>query len=182
MKPWPHVKPHETVKVGWRNIVHKTFMRPDGIEADYATIGKIGSAAPAIIALTTDNQVIVAEQFRPGPERIFLELPGGALEAGETEQQAVERELLEETGYKVGSITFLGNVYKDAYTNTVWHYYLARDCVDTGSQQLDDGEFVTTKLISIDELIDNAKSGMMSDTSAVLLAYEELQKIKSEEL
>ena len=54
----------------------------------------------AVFALTTSNQVILARQFRPGPNAVLDELPGGAIEGGETPEQAGERELLEETGYR----------------------------------------------------------------------------------
>jgi ADP-ribose pyrophosphatase len=177
MDSWPKVGDDEVIKVGWRRLVKKTFIDESGAKVEYMTQGLIGKNAAAVIALTSDNQVIIAEQFRPGPEKIMQELPGGGVEAGEDEKQAVARELLEETGYQAGEIEFLGVVLKDAYTNTQWHFYFARDCVDTGQQHLDDGEFVRVKLISIDQLFENAKNAQMTDVSAVYLAYEKLKAI-----
>ncbi|MDX2775860.1 hypothetical protein PV379_00620 [Streptomyces caniscabiei] len=75
-------------------------------------------------------------------------------------------------------VTFLGSVYKDAYTNTMWYFYLARDCRNPHTQELDDGEFVNIKEITIDELFDNARSGRMTDVSAVFLAYEALKEVQ----
>lgn len=182
MDKWPNVGDNEVVKIGWRRLVKKTFTDPNGAEVEYMTQGLVGGTAAAVIALTPDNKVIIAEQFRPGPEKIMQELPGGSVDGDEDEKQAVARELLEETGYQAGKVEFLGVVYKDAYTNTQWHFYFARDCIDTGKQHLDDGEFVNVKLISIDQLFKNAKSGVMTDVSAVHLAYEKLKAIKDEVL
>jgi len=49
---------------------------------------------------TKNNEVILAKQFRPGPNEVLLELPGRGIYKEETPEQAIERELLEEAGYK----------------------------------------------------------------------------------
>ena len=181
MKVWPKIKDDVETRVGWRTIVTKTFEQPDGEPVTYATKDAIGKVACAIIALTPDNQVVVAEQFRPGPEKILEELPGGGAEGDENFQDVALRELKEETGYEVkGAVEYLGKIYKDAYTNTEWHFFLGRDAEDSGVQTLDEGEFVDVKLISIDQLFDNARNGRMTDTEAVFLAFEMLNDIKEE--
>lgn len=175
MEAWPRLKPDEEIKVGWRILVRKTFEQPDGRPAEYVTKDAMDKVAVAIIALTKDNQVVIAEQFRPGPEKIFHELPGGGAEQGEDYQAAVLRELHEETGYVSDDVMYLGKVYKDAYTNMTWHFYLAKNSHQAHDQKLDDGEFVNVKLISIDQLFENARTAQMTDTEAVFLAYEELK-------
>jgi ADP-ribose pyrophosphatase len=180
MKPWKRIEPTKVDKIGWRTIVTKTFEMPDGQVAEFQTIGGEGRHCIAAIALTPDNQVIVARQFRPGPEKIFDELPGGGVEALDTDYEtAARRELLEETGYEAGVIDFLGDVYKDANTNTTWHYFVARDCTPHArGQQLDDNEHVEVRLITIDQFLKNARNGRMTDIGAVFLAYERLLKLK----
>lgn len=179
MDIWKHAAPMETIKVGWRTLTRKTFLDPAGEQQEYVTMGKMGQINIATIALTPDNQVVIAEQFRPGPELIMMELPGGGHNEGEDIEAAARRELHEETGYVAGSMEYLGKVYKDAYTNAVWHFYLARGCVMDGEQHTDPGEFVTVKTISISELFENARTGKMTDTEAVFLANDTLQKLIS---
>lgn len=180
MNEWPRVGEPEETKVGWRWLTRKVFIDPTGVEREYYTMAKIGTICIATIALTADNTVIVAEQFRPGPEKIFEELPGGGHDAGEEIEVAARRELHEETGYTAGSMEHLGKIYKDAYSNGEWHYFLARGCIKDGEQHTDDGEFISVKEISIEQLFENARNSRMTDTEAVFLAYEKLREIQNE--
>jgi ADP-ribose pyrophosphatase len=178
MQVWKRTQPDEVIKVGWRTLVRKTFERPDGKPAEYVTKEALGARCGAVIALTKDNKVVVAEQFRPGPEKVLQELPGGGINLNEDPEQAVMRELQEETGYASTEIEKLGVVHNDAYTNASWYFFLARDCELVHEQKLDEGEFVDVKLITIDELFHNARNERMTDVSAIFLAYDQLMQIQ----
>ena len=178
MKPWPHTIEPEQTKIGWRWLVRKVFTDPAGSEQEYYTMERLGTIHVATIALTVDNTVLVAEQFRPGPEKIFEELPGGGHDSGEEPEAAARRELHEETGYTPGSMEHLGVIYKDGYSNAETHYFLARDCVKDAEQHTDDGEFINVKEISIKQLLDNAYGARMSDVGWVFLAYDKLRELE----
>ena len=53
-----------------------------------------------ILPITSDNEVVFVEQYRPGTNSITLELPGGMIDKGETPLKSAKRELEEETGIK----------------------------------------------------------------------------------
>ncbi len=179
MKPWKRIEPTIVSKIGWCTIVSKNFILPNGKTHHYQISGREGRQAAGVVALTSDKKVIVAQQFRPGPEDFFDEIPGGRVEEGEALEIAVRRELLEETGYEAGEIKYLGSTPQDAYGNATHHYFLATKCVPhKDGQNLDDTEFIEVKLISIDQLIDNAKRGRMTDPAAIMMAYDELIKLK----
>jgi ADP-ribose pyrophosphatase YjhB (NUDIX family) len=63
--------------------------------------------------------------MRPDGEFVFWALPGGEIEAGETEIEAAEREVREELGLK---LTVAGPVYCDS--NQFWHQGEMQDNVD----------------------------------------------------
>lgn len=177
MKPWKRIEPTIKHKLGYKNLVTKIFVLPDGQVQEYTTVNSEHSHCIATIALTPDNQVIVARQFRVGPQKVLDELPGGGVEEHDDGYElAARRELQEETGYTAKTMEFLGDVYKDAYTNTTWHFYLATGCtLHKDGQRLDETEHIEVHLISINQLLDNAKNARMTDTEAVLLAYDHLQ-------
>ena len=177
MKPWKRIEPTVHTKVGHRLVITKLF-EFNGKVHDFQTYETEGQEFAAVIAITKDNKAIVTEQFRAGPEKIMYEPAGGFVDEGESPETAASRELTEETGYKAGSMKYLGKVYKDAYSNGVWHYFLATDCEETGDGQfLEETEQATLKLISIKELIDNAKNARMTDMEGVMLALDDLKDL-----
>jgi len=169
------------VPAGFRTFVSKKYRLPNGHEATYDIYDREGTVNTAVIALTKEGKVIVARQFRPGPEAIMEEIPGGVLGEGEAPEVGAKRELLEETGFTTDMpLESLGRVPRDAYSNAFHHYFLARNCMPAGNQKLDDGEYVEVTQISIADLIDNARKGRMTDPAAVLLALDKLNEIKKE--
>ncbi|HEU5121460.1 MAG TPA: NUDIX hydrolase, partial [Candidatus Saccharimonadales bacterium] len=180
MQPWNRIEPTVITKIDYQNVVVKTFELPDKKFVTRAIFGNEGTRAAGVIAITRDKKVVVTRQFRPGPEKLMDELPGGFVDKDEEPEAAALRELLEETGYIPGAMKFIGSFHRDAYLSGEWFYYLATDCVLTSEQALEHDEFIEVRLISIKEFIENAKHNGMTDTSAVLAAYEDLSALSKE--
>ena len=78
-----------------------------------------------VLALTADRHVLLVRQFRPAIGVETLEFPGGLVDAGETPEQAVGRELLEETGFTADRMELLGTLRTDTgrLTNRLWCFF-----------------------------------------------------------
>ena len=88
--------------------------------------------AVAVIALNEDNNVLLIRQFRPGANKILIEIPAGTLEAGEDIESCAVREMQEETGYRPNHMEYLGGWYvAPGYTTEYLHLYLARDLTES---------------------------------------------------
>lgn len=59
----------------------------------------VESDAVCILAMTTDQKIILIRQFRPVVSEYTLELPAGYVDDGEDIVTCAKRELYEETGY-----------------------------------------------------------------------------------
>lgn len=74
---------------------------------------KMGNSVSAIIKDTVKNKYIFVSQYRAGAEGLMVEIVAGKIDAGEKPKEAIRREIMEETGYKVDYIDHL----KDFYTS-----------------------------------------------------------------
>ena len=127
----------------------------DGTEGNYI----IMNASDWVIVIPKGHSeqgdtFLMVKQWRHGEKALSVEFPGGVIDAGESPEAAARRELEEETGYKAGKLTKLGssNPNPALFSNHV-HFFLAEDLTPTGTQHLDDDEFINYMELPINEVI-----------------------------
>ena len=107
------------------------------------------------VAITEDNKVLMVHQYRHAAEIVSLEIPGGVIDPGEEPQQAMRRELLEETGYQFDDFELLSVVYANPSTaNNHTYCYLARGGKKVQDQHLDEQEDIVVEEFTIAEVKD----------------------------
>lgn len=169
---WEVIGSQYAIDSAYYRVRRDTVRLPDGtIYADYFVNEAAGWAT--IFSLTADGKIILVRQYKHGIGRIVLELPAGKIEEGETPEEAIRRELEEETGYQVGDITFMGKLIVDPSNSTgsVWIYF-AEGAKPTGRQDTANArEIVEVVLLTPAEVIDSLRKGDISVQGHVAAIY-----------
>ncbi len=155
-------KQSKRVYDGYRKVDTVTYILPNGQEELFDI--RIDRSSVAVLALTDKKEVVLATQYRPGPDAIIHELPGGVLENEEDYTEAIKRELLEETGY-VGTLEHVITINVDAYSPQRRHYFVATNCARVNSQKLDPTEFIDVTLMELEAFKSYMKAGYLTDTA-----------------
>ena len=120
----------------------------DGSRHDFYRIVSVEWAQVAPV--TRDGHVVMVRQFRHGAERITLEIPGGLIDPGETPEEAVRRECLEETGFRASRVRSLGAVNPNpALFGNRLHAFVAEDVERVGDVQNTGSEHTSVELVPV---------------------------------
>ena len=162
----------------WFTVRRDTCERPDGKIVSPYYVYEFPTWVTAF-ALTKDGKIILEKQYRHGIGETAFELPGGCVDDTDNSlQEAIARELQEETGYKFTSFEYLGKTCANPSTNNNWmHIFLARGGELLAKQKLDDDEDIEVHLVNIDELKDLLTANQIIQSMHVTACFYALQKM-----
>ena len=129
----------------------------------------------AVVAIDSENRLILERQFRTPVGKELLEIPAGGIDRGESPDDAVRREMREETGYLPQKILPLGGFYSaPGYSTEYLYLYLATDLVPC-PLTAEDTEEISLVRVPLDEVPGLVRSGAICDAKSLagLLAYRE---------
>lgn len=125
------------------------------------------------IPVLQDGRIVLVREYRPGPKRYLMEVPGGMVDPGEEPMVAAAREVLEETGY-AGDVEHLASTWVSAYSNQRKHIFIMRNARKVAEPHLAPTDISEVSIVSSVELEAIVASGELTDLDAGLLALNEL--------
>jgi len=150
---WKTLSSEYLYKDTWFTIRKETCERQDGQIVTPYYVYEFPTWVTAL-ALTEGGKVILERQYRHALGLTNYEIPGGCVDDTDASlEAAIQRELLEETGYAFEKYEYLGRTSSNPSTNNNWmHMYLAMGGRKVQAQQLDHNEEIEVYLFTIDEL------------------------------
>ncbi len=135
-----------------RTVIREKVMHP----------GSVG-----ILPVLEDGSLILIKQFRYVVGSSLLEIPAGTIEEGESPEECAARELLEETGYRLGKLTLLSAFYlAPGYSNEFMWLFKATE-LRAGDMKPMPDESIEVEKLSLDEALGLIRSGEIKDVKTI---------------
>jgi ADP-ribose pyrophosphatase len=153
IKPWEKIRSKINGDFRIFKIRTDTKISPrTGKEHDFYVLDSVNWVN--VIAVTPDRQLVMVEQYRHGSNTVELEIPGGMMDAGETDPVVTAvRELREETGYVGENARLLGKIHSNpAILSNVTYTVLIENCRLQHGVEFDSGEDLITRLVPVAEI------------------------------
>ena len=164
----------EITKIG-RFKIHMDHLERNGKTGPYSYVSM--KAGVHVLPIIDGEKVCVLKQYRYPIKEWDLEFPGGAMDEGDTPQEAARRELYEETGYIADELIDLGDIYPSpGYSDEIVHLFAAH-CHKKEDRNLEPLEVIEHKLFSLEEVEQMMVSGEFKFAGAII-AWDRYKRIK----
>lgn len=123
--------------------------------------------ACAVVPVFRDGTIMLLNQFRYPPRKVFVEVPAGKIDPGEDPAVTAERELLEESGVRCKNLVKVGHFYPAiGYADEIIYSYAAWD-LSVEDQNADHDEFLQPNRIPYKLALRMIESGEITDAKTL---------------
>jgi ADP-ribose pyrophosphatase len=165
--PWKTLSTREVYRNKWMRLREDLAEMPNGQTTIYG-VCEFGDCV-GVLPFVDSNHVVMVRQYRyPVGENHRWEMPTGGIRIGEMPEQAAQRELMEEAGYRADQLTWVSSYYtsKSVCVETA-HLYLGRDLVIAAAPP-DETEFFERAILSFDEVFQMVVASEIRDSMTVI--------------
>lgn len=171
-------------------VVTRTVIRqrPDGTLVDpfnYVLFDRGNSVSGIVLIkdkdVTVEDKIVMVRQYRAGADQYLLDLPAGMVNEGEDPNDAIVREVMEETGFDYVTKQHLRHLVLSpgSYTEET-DIFLFTTTMDlkreAGGGRFEESEEIEVIYVPVSEVISAMRRGKVVDAKAVV-ALMELEKM-----
>src|SRR5712664_3911895 len=164
--PWKTVSTRPIYQNRWLSLREDLAELPNGRTTIYSVVS-CGECVGVLPFLDSDT-VLLVRQYRYVAGRTTWEMPTGGVHAGESVEEAAQRELAEEVGYRAGRLTHVStyNTSKSVMDETA-HLFLGEDMLKLFLAP-DETEFIAIRPFPFREVQRMVLSGEIVDSMTII--------------
>ncbi|GEM_PF-1348715 len=169
---------------GWgKGMIKRVFMDPrKGREENYFLFHSL-KVASIVLVLTKQTEVVAIRIFAQAANDFILQVPGGIPRSEESFEDAARREILEETGYRVGDLIPIGKGWFEPFnTTTPFMAFVALECERVTSTKEDGTEYLQVEIYPFHQWWSMCQDGTIQDAKSVLVTARALPILRKADL
>jgi ADP-ribose pyrophosphatase len=171
---WKELSRRRIASCGIFDLETSRRSSPEGKTGDFSILLAPDwvNVVPVLRMPSGEEGFVMVRQYRHGAELITTEFPAGMIEAGEDPADAARRELLEETGYRAGRLSPLGDVLPNpAFMTNRCFVFLAEDLSAQGGQTLDALESLDAVILPVRDVAEGLGAGELVNSLALVAFF-----------
>ncbi len=146
-----------------------TVKKPDNRETTREIVEH--SEVIVVVAVDEKDNVLLVRQYRTPVEKELMEIPAGGIDNGEAPEEAVRREMQEETGFLPQKLVKLGGFYSaPGFCTEYLHVFVATDLVPSRLFAEDTDE-ISLELVPIKDIPAMLTSDKFEDAKSIAGLY-----------
>jgi ADP-ribose pyrophosphatase len=159
----------------WIRVREDVVDMPDGRSTIYGVVECPGCVG--VLPFLDPDTVVLVGQYRYVAGAFFWEMPTGGMHPGETEAEAVQRELAEEAGYEAGRLVKLGAfLTSKSVVDETANIYLAEG-LRPSSRPADPTEFIEVRPFPFDDVLRMVLAGEIVDGMTVVAVLHAARRL-----
>ena len=166
-KPWRTLSSKPVYENPWMRLREDLAEMPDGRTTIYGVV-TFGDCV-GVVPFVDDNNVLLVRQYRyVQGENHRWEIPTGGVHPGEKLEEAAQRELAEEAGYRAGRLVQISSYYTSkCICDETAHLFIGEDLTPAALPP-DETEFLERRVFPFDEALRMTLEGEIMDSMSVI--------------
>ena len=164
---WKTIRTREVYKNQWMRLREDTAELPNGHTTIYG-VCEFGECV-GVLPFIDDQNVLMVRQYRyVQKENHRWEMPTGGMRSGETPEQAAQRELMEECGYRAGQLIWIHTYYPSkSVCDETAHLYIGHNLVSSEAPP-DETELFERAVLPFDDVVRMVEMSEIRDSMTVI--------------
>jgi ADP-ribose pyrophosphatase len=163
---WKRLTTRPVYQNKWISLREDLVQLPNGRTTIYGVV--TCSECVGVLPFLDPQTVVMIKQYRYITQGVTWEMPTGGMHAGESIEQAAQRELAEEIGYRAGRLTWVSTLQTSkSVVDETAHLFLGEDLVELQLPP-DETEFIAVRPLPFAEVLQMVLRGDITDSMTII--------------